>query len=212
MPSKHTTPARQVLHNYLSEAEQAKLFRHISQFAAWDARRDLAMFTLLRHSGMRVGSAVRFTVADAQRAIAEQYLTIRPEIAKAGRGYGLHANTACVKALRQLLKLRTQIGALHDLDAPLIVGRDSRSWTKGLTTRQVQRRIKHWCQQAGVHVISPHGFRHTLARRIMDHSTANHPLRVAASALGQSDLRSTMRYTTPTREQVAADLQGVAKC
>ncbi|MDP1007322.1 tyrosine-type recombinase/integrase, partial [Klebsiella pneumoniae] len=88
---------------------------------------------------------------------------------KRKQAHTVHVNKAAAKALRDLLKIRREMGHPESDDAPLIVSRNHR----GLSVRSFQSRMKKWVQSAGLPVsATPHWFRHTLAMRLMRNSSA----------------------------------------
>ena len=57
--------------------------------------------------------------------------------------------------------------------------------------------------------VSPHWFRHTLAKRMMKHSTSRDPRGVVQSVLQHRSIDSTLVYTRPDREEVERALSEV---
>lgn len=202
-----TTTRRRAFDRYMTRADERKLFSYLRKFRCPWARRDLAWMTLARHTGLRVGTLIRLTEADARAAVAgadHNWLHVRAEIAKRGRAYDVPVNAAAKRALQTLLGLRRELGRNRYPDSPLIPSRQRGH----VTARTLQNRMKMWCEAAGLDVTaSPHWWRHTFAKRVMETSTAADPRAVAGNLLGHCDLRSTYQYTLPDRE----DLQRAAK-
>jgi site-specific recombinase XerC len=197
----------QTFNRYLTQAEERQLFSTVKQFAGPLAQRDFAWMKLARNTGLRVGTMAGLTVADARKALRSGYLQIRPEIAKRKQAHTVHLNKVAVKALRELLKVRREMGHAEMDDAPLIVSRNHR----GLSVRSFQARMNKWVQAAGLDVsATPHWFRHTLAIRVMRSSTQDDPRGRVQGILGHRDLNSTAVYTRPTREELAETLDEVA--
>lgn len=191
---------------YLTRTEERQLFAELRRYNTWTARRDLALFRLLRATGIRVASLCGLTTADARRALRDHRLTLQDAIAKGGRGYDLHASRKARAALLQLLALRRQRGLPEDPDAPLLC--HARGQGAGLTPRNVQLRMRHWGRAAGLAVpASPHWWRHTLAKRLLETSTSSNPLAIVGTALGHRDINSTLIYTRPDREEVDAAME-----
>lgn len=190
---------RAVFNRYLTEAEERQLFRHVAQFASVLAQRDHAWMRLLRQTGLRIGSLAGLTVADAQEALATGVIIVRPEIAKRGLGYTVDVNKSARAALRDLLRLRREMGHPPVGDEPLVVSIRGRA----LSVRSFQARMHDWVQQAGLPVAaSPHWFRHTLAKRLIARSEAADPLGIVQAALGQRTRTSSAVYALPDREDV----------
>lgn len=196
---------------YLTPPEERRLFGAVKRCGDAIARRDYAMFRLMRATGIRVGSLVGLTVSDARDAVRERRLVLRDDICKGARGYSVYTTRAARQALRDLLKVRREMGHPEVGEAPLVLGRKSRSTGGGLTVRAVQQRFEHWRKQAGLTIeVSPHWLRHTLAVRVMRDSTAKDPRGVVQGALGHSDISSTGIYTRALREDVEQALDEVA--
>jgi site-specific recombinase XerC len=136
--------------------------------------------------------------------LADRVLTLRDAICKNGNGYSVPLTRQAAKDLRALLAIRKSMGHAHDADAPLVVSRNHR----GLSVRSYQDRLQHWRELAGLPVgVSPHWFRHTLAKRIMANSTAADPRGKVFVALGHGDINSTAIYTMPDKEDVRLALE-----
>lgn len=194
---------------YLTEREERDLWRELRRYDTWVARRDLNMFRLLRCTGIRVGTLCGLSVGDAQNTLREHRLIVRPGIAKGRRGYSVHASTKARAAIMQLLALRKARGLPPDPDAPLLCHQKGRG--RGLSVRNVQMRLALWRERAGLQVaVTPHWFRHTLAKRMVAASTSTNPLPVVGSALGHRDLNSTLVYTRPDREEVDAAVEAAS--
>ncbi|MFW6341006.1 MAG: tyrosine-type recombinase/integrase [Wenzhouxiangella sp.] len=197
----------QSFNRYLTQAEERQLFRHIKQFGAVYARRDLAWMRLARNTGLRVGTMAGLTVMDARQALASGYLHIRSEIAKRKQAHTVHLNKAAGRALRDLLAIRREMGQAESDEAALIVSRNHRA----LSVRSFQARMNLWVKGAGLPVAAtPHWFRHTLAMRLMRNSTAQDPRGVVQGVLGHRDINSTAVYTRPSREDLSLALDEVA--
>lgn len=206
MTSPNAKRQRAVFERYLTEAEEARLFRHVNQFADVLARRDAAWMLLLRKTGIRVGSLAGLTVADARSAVATKTLTLADAHAKGGRGYQVPCNKDALRALRTLLSVRRELVAVQSVSDPLICTHRG----SGMSVRSFQARFAQWCADAGLSVkASPHWMRHTLAKRIIAVSTARNPLGVVQAALGHASLVSTSVYTLPDREEIANSLEEV---
>ena len=197
----------QTLERYLTEEEERILFKKVNTFGDVYSRRDSAWMLLFRQTGIRIGTMARLTVGDAKQAIRTKKLILRNEICKGKKGYTVHANTTAIKALKKLLSIRAEMGAINANHEPLVVSRKH----KAMSVRSYQARLKYWRDEAGLQIeVTPHFFRHTFAHRIIERSTAANPLQVAQAALGHSDIKNTAIYTRPNREQMAADMEAIS--
>ena len=198
---------RKVFHRYLTEPQEKSLFTTVKQYAGIHARRDYAWMLLLRQTGIRVNPLAELTVDDARQALKSGYLHLRGETNKGGREHEVFLNTKAQAALRDLLAIRAEMGHIQEGDAPLIMSRKH----QGMSVRSFQARMKAWCLAAGLDCqASPHWFRHTLAKRIMQRSTAKDPRGIVQAALGHGHIQSTLIYTLPDKEEVAAAMREAA--
>lgn len=192
---------------YLTVAEERRLFACVRQFADVLARRDAAWMQAMRHTGVRVQAFSRLTVFDAREALRSGYLVLRPEIQKRRHGHREYLNKPARAAFRALLAVRREMGHADHPDAPLVMSRNHRA----MSVRSYQARLANWAALAGLEVrVSPHWFRHTVAKRIMAQSTARDPLAVVQAVLGHVSRRSSEVYTRPDRETVALALEEMA--
>lgn len=194
----------ETIDRYLTVKEERQLFNTVGSIKGHLAERDYAWMQLLRYTGMRIGSLVGLTVQDARHALATGRLELRSEHAKGGRGYGVTLSKKAKAAVKTLLKIREQMGYSQEPDAPLIMSQKG----KGISIRSLQSRLRHWVDMAGMDIdITPHWFRHTLAMRIINQSTAMNKLGVVQAALGHSTATATMIYTRPSKEDIALAME-----
>jgi site-specific recombinase XerD len=199
--------SRKVFDRYLTETQEKALFKAVDGDSSLYARRDAAWMRLLRQTGMRVGSLAGLTVADAREAISAKRLVLRPEICKRGNGYEVYLNRGAHQALKDLIKVRRDQGFPDIGSEPLIVSRHKQA----LSIRSLQHRMRYWCGRAGIDErVSPHWFRHTLAKRIMARSTARNPLEIVKHVLGHVSLDSTIVYAAPDKETVQRAMEEAA--
>lgn len=190
---------------YFTRDEERRLFAVVRKYVADVlARRDLYLMVVMRQTGGRVGSIVGLNVGDAQRALTDHKL--RFNRVKGGRPYEVYANLVCRRALRELLRVRGAMGYKNaDPREPLIMSRNH----KRISIRSIQARVKLWCTAAGIVDGSPHFFRHTLGKRLVETSTSREPLRIVQRVLGHRNINTTTIYTAPDRDDVrdAMELQ-----
>lgn len=196
---------RKIMDRFLTPEEEKRLFQTVRNFNSVEAQRDLGWMTLLRSTGIRVGALAGLTVADARDALATKHLVIRPEINKGHASYKIYLGKLAEQALRKLLKTRRDMGHPEQHDAPLILSREHNA----MSIRAFQQRCKHWRELANVPNVSPHWFRHTLAMRIMQDSTAQDPRGVVMASLGHKSINSTAIYTQPDKITLQRIMQEV---
>lgn len=195
---------RQTFDRFFTEAEERKLLAYLRTLSSVLARRDLAWIELLRCTGIRVSTLSLLTVSDARSWLTTGRVDFRDEISKGGRGHELHLTKRARKAVQSLLQVRREQGFANIGESPLVMSRNNR----GLCVRSYQMRFRQWCRAAGLaRNFSPHFMRHTLAKRIMAHSTSTDPLGMVQSALGHRSRDTTVIYTLPDREQVALAME-----
>lgn len=194
----------ETIDRYLTVKEEQQLFKTVGSVKGHLAERDYAWMRLLRHTGIRVGSLVGLTVQDARQAMAIGRLELKNEFAKKKKGYSVPVNKKARAALKDLLKIREQMGFSQEPDAPLIMSQKR----KGISIRSLQSRIRHWVDMSGMDIdATPHWFRHTLAMRVMGQSTAANKLGVVQVALGHKSIAATMIYTRPSKEDIALAME-----
>lgn len=201
---------------YLTEEEQRRLWKTVQlQSGNAVAKRDLKWMQFLCTTGLRLGEFARVTVGDALEALRSGYLFVPKEYRKgwnrrpteAGRlrpppeDLHLLMTEERKRLVRELLAVRAELTgcAPTDTQAPLVVGRGG----GGMTERAFEKRCKHWGVLAGLpDRFSPHWFRHTYAKNVVRHSTAQDPRAVVQVMLGHKSIASTGIYTAVDREEV----------
>ena len=189
---------RKVFSRYLTEPEERQLWRCVKQYGDLLSRRDYAWMRLMRHSGIRVGTAAGLTVGHGLAAISIKHLMIEADINKGNSDHSVFMNGSARQAVRDLLKIRREMGYPAMSDQPLIMSRNHRA----LSVRSYQSRMVHWRNLAELPEVSPHWFRHTLGKRIMKNSTADDPRGVVQVVLGHEDINTSATYTMPDREEI----------
>jgi integrase/recombinase XerD len=161
-------------------------------FGVIDDVRDRAMFTLMLSAGLRVGEVVRLKVEDIE-AIEAALLSRLPVRGKGDKERIAWLTVETMVRLQQWLKQRSE----SQERALFVNRRDGGS----LSVSGVQYCLKQYCQQVQVQVTC-HQFRHTFARRLVEH---NLPIVSLAKLLGHSDLQTTQRYIDGADPTVRAD-------
>jgi len=191
---------------YFTEAEEKQLFATVKSRSGMLAARDYAWMRLFRATGMRVGAMSQLTVGHAMAALRTGYLDLQSDIQKKGVEHRIFTTKACQKALRDLLRIRRDMGYAETADGGLIMSRNH----KPMSVRSYQSRMNYWCAMADLGInASPHWFRHTVGKRIMKNSTAQDPRGVAQGVLGHISGRSTEIYTRPDKEDIEMAMREV---
>ncbi|MCP5018952.1 MAG: tyrosine-type recombinase/integrase [Ketobacter sp.] len=161
-------------------------------FGVIDDVRDRAMFTLMISAGLRVGEVVKLDV-DEIEAIEATILSRLPVRGKGDKERIAWLTVETMVRLQQWLKQRPE----SQKRALFVNRRDGGR----LSVSGVQYCLKQYCQQAQVQ-LTCHQFRHTYARRLVEH---NMPIDSLAKLLGHSDLQTTQRYIDGANPAVRTD-------
>ncbi len=146
----------------------------------WLAKRDVAILTVLLHTGCRRGELLQMRVGDVERGFS---LVTQ----KGGRQHVLHLNEDCVKAIQNYLRaLRLQRGIRLEAQDSLWLSRAGQPLT-GNAVRLLFRRLS---QQTGLHLYA-HRMRHTSATLRLASGASTEVVRLA---LGHADTRSILSY------------------
>ena len=149
-----STPTDRRVPNYLSIDEARTLLDAIAKSDCTIAARDHAMFSLLLGTGIRLGSLVALNVDVVN--LAERTVTIK---AKGGREQTVFPSARLCRLINRYINTQ---GAGDRV--PLFRSRNGGR----LGARQVQLRLKHWLQLAGItKPLSVHCLRHYVEFRIM---------------------------------------------
>ncbi len=165
-----------------------KLFRALAGAETVAERRDHAMFTVLRHTGIRVGALVGLQVEDVD--LGGQAISIR---SKGDVEQVLPVSDEVAAALRDAMGNR--------LSGPVFTNADGIF----LTTRHVARRLAQWCDRCEISRISPHRFRHSFATNLYQRTG---DIRLTQSALGHRSVASTIVYAQVDKERLRSAIAG----
>lgn len=150
--------------------------------------RDLAIFTLLLNTGIRVGELCSLKMSDLDLKSDFANLSIR--YGKGRKSRSVYLNDGCLKIINLYLEFRKSQDCEY-----LFFSQKSTQFS----TRGIRHLIKSYCLKAGIKPISPHVFRHTFGKHLID--TGNSIDRVA-KALGHSSIETTKIYTNPTESDM----------
>ena len=180
---------------YFTVAEEKHLFKTVKASSCILAQRDYLWMLLLRQTGLRIGAMSRVTVYDARQALRDKYLQY---VSKGNKPGKVFTNKKAMTALRLLLRIRREMGHPEHPDMPLVMSRRN----AGLSVRSYQARMKEWCALAGLKNGSPHWFRHTLGKRVMQQSTSADPRAIVQGVLNHEYISTTVIYTRPDKEEM----------
>lgn len=154
----------------------------------WEAKRDVALYTLLYGAGLRIAEALNLNVCDWP--YGADALTV---LGKGNKERIVPILPAIHRALKSYLSARPD-GAPDD--SPLFIGARGDRINAGVVQRNV-RRIR---AQLGLpETVTPHALRHSFATHIL---SGGGDLRSVQELLGHSSLSATQRYTEVTTEHL----------
>jgi integrase/recombinase XerC len=152
--------------------------------------RDIAIVTLLLHTGLRVAELCSLQTEDLK--LGERSGEVRVRYGKGMKERIVPLNATARRALQDWLEERG--------DAPGPVFTRQKGFTgEGLTPRRVQYMIRDYAIAAGLEGVSPHTLRHTFCKSLVD---AGESLDRVAALAGHANLNTTARYTQPTRKDL----------
>jgi integrase/recombinase XerC len=189
--------------NYLTEKEEKQLFNHLRNLKDRQAERDYTLLKTMRLLGLRRVETCRLNVGDVYR---KTRLVVDARLAAKGCTGELDISVELQRIYSEFFKLKRTWGEDMADDAPLFVSRIG----ERLAVRSVNDLVAKWMKAAGIEQnVTPHGFRHTKAQRIVNDERHLSPdlqkraLQLANRQLRQKSMSSTLIYTVPTREQMA---------
>ena len=166
--------------SYLTEEELGAFFRVI---AAEGDVRDVALFELAYHRGLRASEVGMIQLAHLRMLAKRLYVTLL----KGGTSGEFMLTEGELKALRAYLKHRgTKSGALF-------LSRNS----KPISRRRLDELMKHYGTKAGLPIEKQHFhcLRHSCATSLLDRDV---PIEEVQDHLGHTDIRNTMIYARVT--------------
>lgn len=181
----------------LTDIEIHALLRAAGASSHGLAARNYAIAQLMLQAGLRVGEVAALQVADITTNDRSGSVRIR-------HGKGLKAREVPLNAtVRRALKQHLERRQAPDKDAPLFVS--SRETT--MPVRTIQAVITSLARRARLKrvAVSAHTLRHTFALGYLRDNPGK--LVELANLLGHDSLDTTVIYTRPSRDDLAADLE-----
>lgn len=188
----HDVPAVPLAPKSLDKRDVDRLLRVVERSGN---KRDLAIVTLLRHSGVRVGELTALRLGDVVISERKGLLTVRS--GKGGKARQIPLNVDARKAIADYLAVRPSVA-----DDRLFVGQRK----EGLRSQGVELALRKYARVAGVEA-TPHTLRHSFARHSLD---AGVDLVTVAALLGHERLQTTARYTQPSARDLAMAVDRLA--
>ena len=152
--------------------------------------RDVAIIQLLRQTGIRVGELCALTLDDVHIGERSGKLVVR-----AGKG-NKYREVPLNLHVRKALKLYLDEGRPTTKHRQVFIGQRG-----PLTERAVQIILRKYAGLAGLEGVTPHTLRHSFGKMLVDEGEQ---ITVVAALLGHENLKTTMIYTQPGREDLEA--------
>jgi integrase/recombinase XerC len=189
----------------LERKEQLALLRAVRKS---DNLRDLAIITMLLHTGMRVGELCNLRVSDIRISTHSNMVTVRE--GKGTKRRNIPLNSTVISILKDYLKsLDTDehvvliTGPNPEKERFLFYGQKRMP----LTDRGVRYIIQKYAYNAKIEHLSPHVFRHTCAKNLID---AGQPIDRVSKILGHSNVNTTAVYTIPTERDLHITMESIS--
>jgi site-specific recombinase XerD len=168
-------------------------------FACIDHPRDRLMFGVMCWAGLRVGEVAGLQVSDL---IRDAPFSGTARLRVCGKGQ----KERIVPMTRELVELWDEWLAQRPegMTSAVFVTRRK----TGITIRGIQDRLRHYCQQAGVH-FSCHQLRHTFGRWMAE---GEMPIASLSKLLGHAQVSTTQVYISGAAVEVRAEYEAALKC
>lgn len=159
--------------------------------------RDRTIMELFFSSGMRISELVALNV-DQMSMLKDKKTDRTYELSIVGKGK--HIRTIFISP-RSAEWIRAYLKSRRDVEKPLfITTRNTRSESRRLTPRSIQKMISRAAMLAGVSKkVTPHTLRHTYATDLLEHGA---DLRSVQELLGHKNVATTQIYTHVTNKRL----------
>ena len=189
----------------LERKEQLALLRAVRRS---DNLRDLAIITMLLHTGVRVSELCNLRVSDIIISTNSNMVTVRE--GKGTKRRSIPLNSTAIGVLKDYLKSfdnSSEVALIAssnpERDRFLFYGQKRMP----LTDRGVRYVIKKYAYNAKIEHLSPHVFRHTCAKNLID---AGQSIDRVAKILGHSNVNTTSVYTIPTERDLHITMESIS--
>ena len=189
----------------LERKEQLALLRAVRRS---ENLRDLAIITMLLHTGVRVGELCNLRFSDIRISTNSNMVTVRE--GKGTKRRNIPLNSTVIGVLKDYLqsfdtneKVAYVVGSKPERERFLFYGQKRMP----LTDRGVRYIIQKYAYIAKIDNLSPHVFRHTCAKNLID---AGQSLDRVARILGHSNVNTTSIYTMPTERDLHITMESIS--
>lgn len=170
--------------------------------------RDLAIITMLLHTGMRVSELCNLRVSDIRISTNSNMITVRE--GKGTKRRTIPMNSTVIRVLKDFLNSSDSnsqtipvAGSAPEKDRFLFYGQKRMP----LTDRGVRYVIQKYAYSAKIDNLSPHVFRHTCAKNLID---AGQSIDRVSKILGHSNVNTTAIYTIPTEQDLHITIESIS--
>lgn len=174
---------------WLDRNEQNRFFREVRELST----RDEAMTGLMLHAGLRVSEICALSRDDLQVGERAGKVTIRQ--GKGNKYREVPLNATIRKILSRWLE--------ENPEGPLFPNHHGNP----ISARGVRHLISQYAYKAKLEGVSPHTFRHTFCKNLIDLGV---PIDQVAAMAGHSSLDITKRYTAPSMADLQAAVEKTA--
>ena len=189
----------------LERKEQLALLRAVRRS---ENLRDLAIITMLLHTGMRIGELCNLRVSDIRISTNSNMVTVRE--GKGTKRRNIPLNSTVIGILKDYLQsfdnsgeIAYIVGSTPERQRFLFYGQKRMP----LTDRGVRYIIQKYAYEAKIDNLSPHVFRHTCAKNLID---AGQSIDRVARILGHSNVNTTSIYTMPTERDLHITMESIS--
>ncbi|MCE2393019.1 tyrosine-type recombinase/integrase [Candidatus Poribacteria bacterium] len=190
----------------LERKEQLALLRAVRRSGNL---RDLAIITMLLHTGIRVGELCNLRVSDIRISTNSNMITVRE--GKGTKRRNVPLNSTAIGVLKDFIKSFDNneeviyiAGSNPERERFLFYGQKRMP----LTDRGVRYVIQKYAYKAKIDNLSPHVFRHTCAKNLID---AGQSIDRVAKILGHSNINTTSVYTIPTERDLHITMESISQ-
>jgi integrase/recombinase XerC len=172
----------------LTQDDVDRLLEAVRRNRSRQAARDLAVIQLLLGAGLKLGELTELRLEDVHLDAGQPYLDVRD--ASGGSSRKVVLEDEVQDTLRDYLPLRKAAEVVDHF----CVNRDGNA----LSTRSVQRLLRHYAHAAGLDGLTTQSLRFVYATRIYESSG---DLKAVARTLGHRHLATTIRYLRPGSDE-----------
>jgi type 1 fimbriae regulatory protein FimB len=197
LPSKEAGMTKDTI-KYWTEDEQQRFFKVIKEGRQ---SRDIAMFSLMLHLGLRLMEALHIKLDDLTHKESKLYV----RRLKNGKNFRFNLMDKDTKLIRKWLKERKSYPDAK-INPYLFISR--RSANGMITPQGIQFKMLQYCQKAGIpkDKCHPHVLRHTCAVNIL---MSGHDVFTVKEILGHRNIQSSMEYLELGLPEQVKRLNGV---